>query len=412
MSSGTEVSEAVAIPESWPYEPDVQWLYERPKMPIIGIAGPFGSGKDEAARGIEHMIRTPSRCPYSECKVVKFADGVREGLLRIDPLVHGETRLSQIVADVGWEGAKQYDEYRRLMQRFGDEAGRALHGHDTWVTQAQKTINRYEARGDNERPKLYLITDVRYPNEIDFVNKYGLGCIYVERPGIDASQAARQHASESHFAEIKAKSKRIIVNDGTIDDLHEKARWAASRILMELFCELEDDSEFCDKSSREFRQFHKIQAIRDMSRICATDGCIMAFTDASESDREWCSIHAATPSAVFERHLTALSTVPTGAEDESYYVPITSHNGLFEEHSFEPLKSSEAYSHDDVCVRLRTGHYIAKFYHDKLLRLPGCRYFLPAVTKPDYSFVHFRFGTDYSSPLSGRGVLAPLSPPK
>lgn len=411
MSSETEVvNEAgsdtqAAIHPSWPYVKNMNWFEDRGRLPIIGLAGPFGSGKDEAARGIERLIYSTMKCPHAECKVVRFEDGVREGLMRLDPIIHGEVHLSRIIADVGWDNAKQYQEIQRLMQKFGDEAGRSLHGNDTWVNIAQRTINDYEGRGDNERPKLYVMPDVRYPNEIDFVNNYGLGCIYVERPGINTNKAARKHASESHYEEIRARSKRIIVNDGTVDELHEKARWAASRLLMESFCEMECSPDFVG-SRRHQRELHKLRLID--SRLFATDGRIMAFTDATGEDQEWCQTHGASFDERLNRDFVKLTEFPAEAMDESNYVPITSHTGLFDEHFRQPLQTKETYDYSEVCVRLRTGQFVAKFYYDKLLRLPGCRYCLPAVVEPN-SMVYFRFGTGKSLPFAGGGVLCPLT---
>lgn len=152
--------------------------------PLIGISGAAGAGKDTLA---SHLA------PFGYVRVA-FADPLRDMALAIDPLIGinpwdraTSTRLSDYVTAAGWDRAKQHPEVRRFLQRLGTEGVRNFFGADTWVRLAEERIADL---GDVP----VVITDVRYPNEVELVRRLGGLWCHVNRP--DAA-AVPGHASET-----------------------------------------------------------------------------------------------------------------------------------------------------------------------------------------------------------------------
>lgn len=142
---------------------------------LIAFTGHARVGKDFAAGALRPM----------GFDRVAFADGVRQALYAIDPLVEkriehngGVVRLATLVDQVGWDQAKQYHEVRELLQRVGTEAGRDVHGEDCWVRRAEREIDRRLAAGTP-----VVVTDVRFANEADMVRRKGGVVVRVVRPG-------------------------------------------------------------------------------------------------------------------------------------------------------------------------------------------------------------------------------------
>jgi hypothetical protein len=168
---------------------------------LIGLAGEAQHGKDTAA------------IPFLKAgfKPFAFADAMKKGLLAVDPWVPvslGQiVRLSQLISEVGWDEAKKNPEVRRLMQRYGTEGGRDIHGYDCWVKIFERLV-------DSE-PDDYVIKDVRFVEEAEAIHRRG-GRIYkIVRPGFDNGLPA--HSSEQIPDECVDV---VIYNTSTIEALH------------------------------------------------------------------------------------------------------------------------------------------------------------------------------------------------
>lgn len=186
------------------------------QLPIIGIAGHRGAGKNEVARAIEREHGWFQ---------LAFADAIREGVRQLDPMIIEDgkcLRLSQMIDAHGWEETKRKSyEVRRLLQRFGTEAGRRIHGEDCWVNIVHQRILQIESVVNWGSG--VLITDVRFPNELQFIRNHGIGCIYVHRPSIVDGSPELQHESETHLADIRRGCVATIVNDRNVEQLHKMA---------------------------------------------------------------------------------------------------------------------------------------------------------------------------------------------
>ena len=174
--------------------------------PVIGLSGRSGAGKDTLARIL-----------YSRHGYVRhaFADPLRDMALAIDPTVFGDFGeawgLTEAVDIFGWDYVKQWPTVRRFLQRLGTEGVRNHLGADTWVRLTEQRIAASDA------PAIVL-TDVRYPNEVDLVRRLGGLWVWIERPG---TNAAAGHVSEEA---LRAEDADVIVHNSVgVERLEELA---------------------------------------------------------------------------------------------------------------------------------------------------------------------------------------------
>jgi hypothetical protein len=186
---------------------------------IIGVSGRKRSGKDTfASRLVDAHGFTR----------IAFADPLKAVALRINPLIQVDTdeaghvfgagavlirpaqfRLAAIVADAGWEAAKSVREVRRLLQNLGVAMREEVH-MDVWVEAALERAERIDGP--------VVITDVRFPNEMQGIFNAGGTVVRIERPGLPTDDL---HVSETAMDGYQVPY--TVVNDGTVADLHAAA---------------------------------------------------------------------------------------------------------------------------------------------------------------------------------------------
>jgi len=77
------------------------------------------------------------------------------------------------------------------------------------------------AMRDKPKGSCYVVTDIRYPNELAFFNKpHNFTGIYVARRLAEEGQ--HEHMSEQHVADLKRKCHLILDNNGTKNDLYNQ----------------------------------------------------------------------------------------------------------------------------------------------------------------------------------------------
>lgn len=166
---------------------------------IIGLSGYARSGKDTVA---ELLVLN-----YG-FKRMAFADGIREALVALNPILSDGHRLNELVDMYGWEVAKSKDEVRRLLQVMGTEVGRKLINEDVWVWLLFNKINTDER---------IVIPDVRFPNEARMIEQQGGEVWRINRHNHTAvNDHISEHAMDNHMF------KRVVYNDGTLDDLADE----------------------------------------------------------------------------------------------------------------------------------------------------------------------------------------------
>ena len=194
---------------------------------IVGLLGFIGSGKGTAGDILKDLGFTP----------LSFAKGVKDVAAEMfgwpRHLLEGDTEVSRNwreQPDEFWskEFGKQFTP-RFALQLMGTEVGRDIFHQDFWVIKMKKYIM--------ENPEQnFVITDVRFRNEMEFVHKSGGILIEIQR-GIKphwygiASKANRgdnaaenfmlnqSGVHESEWRWIGGSIDHFIDNEGTLEDL-------------------------------------------------------------------------------------------------------------------------------------------------------------------------------------------------
>ena len=182
---------------------------------VIGLHGYARSGKDTVAEFLK---------PHGYQRLA-FADRLRECMYALDPIVgcdtHGRLwRLQEVVDEVGWDEAKgvtlseEGPEIRRLLQVFGTEVGRQLIKDSLWVDIVLKQIQGRDIVGHR-----FVITDVRFPNELEALRKVpGAQLWKINRAGVNP---VNSHISDAGIPDDEFDL--VIENDGTLQDLKYRA---------------------------------------------------------------------------------------------------------------------------------------------------------------------------------------------
>jgi hypothetical protein len=131
---------------------------------IIGVTGHARHGKDTTG---QFLVDNYDFARYA------FADQLKSMALTLNPIIrtftfpkHAE-RLATLVKLLGWDKAKEIPEVRRFLQVLGTEAVRDHLGQDAWVDALDKKLNDDGLTRDSD----IVITDVRFPNEAQFVKR-------------------------------------------------------------------------------------------------------------------------------------------------------------------------------------------------------------------------------------------------
>lgn len=167
---------------------------------LIGLTGHAQHGKDTFA----DRARTHGFKRYA------LADGVRASAYALDPWivvtmrerdvimaasptafpVVGVQRLRPVIDTVGWDVAKvNIAEVRTLLQRLGTEAVRDVIGENAWIDALDRKI-RADGTVD------VVVSDVRFPNEADWIRERGGVIVRIRRPDFDNGLPA-DHPSEA-----------------------------------------------------------------------------------------------------------------------------------------------------------------------------------------------------------------------
>lgn len=205
-------------------------------MKVLGLAGFPGSGKDTLARVLMEK--------YTSFRRVAFADPMREAALALDPIVGGgfggrknpdspevefyPTRVSDLVKQCGWEGAKKSPEVRRTLQRLGTEMGRGVFGPNFWVNLGQSRMRDLFDSGFD-----VVVTDVRFPNEAGIIRHFGGRVVWISRDGVVGSDHASDTALKESDCDLSYRNNLDLSSPEVVDgiDLEERKEFLAD-ILM------------------------------------------------------------------------------------------------------------------------------------------------------------------------------------
>lgn len=166
---------------------------------IVGLCGLAGAGKDAVA-GVLVEERGYTR--------LAFADALKSIAEALDPYVYADVRLADVLDETGgWDNAKHsVPETRRFLQQLGV----AVRQWDQsfWV----KIVLAQVEPGSN-----YVITDLRFPDEVEAIDGAGGEIFRVERSGHTGIAGANgAHVTETALAGWVFP---VIRNDGSLADL-------------------------------------------------------------------------------------------------------------------------------------------------------------------------------------------------
>jgi hypothetical protein len=210
---------------------------------IIGISGKKRSGKDHIGKYIQQWNDTFINKKFADkvkdivclllgCTRLQLEDEewrttplnedwwVYTDGISMTPYYGGNTRMLD-----GYNTIVQKTTPRLLMQLIGTECGRQIIHPNIWVNATMASfVKEYRGLPSEYKPGLnmgtypnWVITDVRFTNEVDAIVKRGGHIIRVERPGIEYNDT---HESETALDNVKFRN--TIINDGTLEDLDNK----------------------------------------------------------------------------------------------------------------------------------------------------------------------------------------------
>ncbi|MGP6423894.1 deoxynucleotide monophosphate kinase family protein [Pseudomonas pharyngis] len=168
---------------------------------MLGLAGLARSGKDTAA---QHLVNHHGFQAYA------FADPLRDGLMHILNLSPCDFEGPEKEQPLPWLGRSP----RQLMQSLGTEWGRNSVHPELWLLLAAQNLDLLARTHDTA--KGFVVSDIRFENEADFIRKRGGLVIHLRRPG--ATQV-NSHVSERGI-EVQANDI-VITNNGSIDDFQK-----------------------------------------------------------------------------------------------------------------------------------------------------------------------------------------------
>lgn len=171
---------------------------------IVGFIGHKGSGKDTAAAALPGAANIKMADPLKEMlrALYRFADLDEE---TIERKIEGDLKEEPCPILLGKTP-------RFAMQRLGTE-WRNFFGKELWSNLWLERVGRMSILDT------IFCTDVRFHHEANAIRGLGGLLVHVDRPGLEVDLS---HQSEREMLEIAADI--IILNDGTVDQLHERVR--------------------------------------------------------------------------------------------------------------------------------------------------------------------------------------------
>lgn len=185
---------------------------------LIGITGAAGAGKDTAANRL---------CHHHSFERDSFAEPLRDMLtaLMVGHQIDYAHLFERELKEQPIPGLGADISGRRLMQTLGTEWGRNTLHPDIWVRLAALRLGLDRLPYTSPVHDRIVITDVRFPNEAEWINRMGGHVIRIER---DTDPVAH-HMSEWYYGDIKCIA--TLHNNAGIDWLHDQVDEIATTLI-------------------------------------------------------------------------------------------------------------------------------------------------------------------------------------
>ncbi len=167
---------------------------------IIGISGHMGSGKSTVAR------RIAERSDFRE-----------------DSFAHSLRLVMNAITSIPIEETYTVEDKNKMIPLLGISRGKFLQDIGMLFRQYRENIwvESVQLRWMANHKDNLLLSDVRFPNEVAFVESNGGAVLRLERAPIDNGDTRnKNHPSETSLDDHPFI--HIIHNNGTINDLYEK----------------------------------------------------------------------------------------------------------------------------------------------------------------------------------------------
>jgi len=171
-------------------------------MRIIGLTGKARSGKDTVAGMIEGLSFTKDfTCvqTYALAWPLKKAASIAFGI----PFENFNHADKKEIPDEYWGISP-----REIAQKFGTECMRNVFDEDFWLKRMEMELTKCSD------DVIFVITDIRFENEADWVREHGGEIWHISRPSLGGG-VVRSHASEAGV-EIKDEDKFILNNSSLL----------------------------------------------------------------------------------------------------------------------------------------------------------------------------------------------------
>lgn len=190
-------------------------------MKIIGICGLIGSGKDTIAQIIKENNASVKHFSFAGIlkDIISIIFDWDRALLQGDTV---ESRKWREEEDTWWSARLEIPNFtpRTTLQYIGTNVLRDNFHPDIWIAAIERRI--LQCAPDD----IIVITDCRFPNEIDMLRRLGGKIVWVQRGDlpdwcvnyiIKGEIPTQVHPSE--YSWLNTKFDAVIKNDGTLEEL-------------------------------------------------------------------------------------------------------------------------------------------------------------------------------------------------
>lgn len=186
---------------------------------IVGFCGFAGSGKDTAADFIKAELEKENIIVYKDSFANKLKDVISILMSWDRNLLQGstiESRNWREQPDEFWSNVVGYPiTPRQIMQKIGTDLLRNQFSKSIWIA---SLFAKYQNKHENS---VILITDCRFPNEIDAVEQKNGLIVQISRES-DPKDYTNLHESEYAWKNYAKQPINIYNNGCSLDEYHQE----------------------------------------------------------------------------------------------------------------------------------------------------------------------------------------------